>query len=111
PAHVLDLSALGGSDAPAIAAALRTVIARGERAARPQVVDLLGRFSEPNLLAQALSALIKIGERSDVPAVFPLLKSEDGRVRANAVEAVEALGDQDQKVMYLSALTADPVNR
>ncbi|MBI4859346.1 MAG: HEAT repeat domain-containing protein, partial [Candidatus Riflebacteria bacterium] len=107
-----DLGLLQTGDKAAQLATLGQVAQQKLRAAAPKVTALLGaKTADAEVLAAALSCLAKIGQAADLAQVQPLLKHADGRVRANAVEVVEALAPKEQQVSWLSPLAEDPVDR
>lgn len=61
--------------------------------------DRIGTLGPPHRLAERVSALI-----------IPFLESEDARIRANSVEALELLGDS-QSLKHIFPLLQDPDNR
>lgn len=63
-------------------------------------------------LASSLATLTRAGaEPGDVDRAAPLLEHEDARVRANAVELVEAVADPSRIVSLLSPLLEDEHHR
>lgn len=92
---VLEIAALLRSDVPEKRVAAAVVL--GEIGARAkEVVEGLVAMLEsgsPPVQKPALDALVKIGAKSAVSALLPLLSSRDAEVRARTVDALEACGD------------------
>lgn len=89
---------------------------RIKRHGTPEAYDALATLLEdedqkPEVLASLLSALSVIGGREDIPRVRPYLAHMDGRVRANAVEAVDVMGGRKEILTWLTPLLADSVPR
>lgn len=89
------IAALLGSEAPEKQIAAAIVL--GELGAKtPEVVKGLVGLLEtesPPLQRPALTALVKIGSARVAPSIFPLLASKDPDVRALAVDALVACGE------------------
>ncbi len=67
---------------------------------------------EPIRLANALADLATAGPApEDLPRVVPLLRSDDARVRANAVEVIEALEVPSLMIQSISPLLEDENHR
>lgn len=82
----------------------------------PDPVAARAVLAEPSsdavALASALATLTREGaEAGDVDRAAPLLEHEDARVRANAVELVEAVADTSRIVPLLSPLLEDEHHR
>ena len=94
-------------DAPSLA----RVAAEKRKDARPHVLGMLAADLDGETLASTLAALTVVGEPVDARLALPFLKHKDARVRANAVEVVEALAPKDKQVALLAGLSGDPENR
>jgi HEAT repeat protein len=91
---------------------LMRVKRQGPPEAYDQVVPLLEREDlKPEVIASLLSVLSVLGGREDIPRVRPFLAHMDGRVRANAVEAVDVMGGRKEILTWLTPLLADTVPR
>lgn len=78
---------------------------------RPEALTQLGSATDPEAIASTLAALVSVGEPIDAKLALGFLKHKDARVRANAVEVVEALAPKDKQVALLAGLSSDPENR
>lgn len=82
-----------------------------EALTRPEALTRLGSTTDPGELASTLAALVAVGEPVDAKLALGFLKHKDARVRANAVEVVEALAPKDKQVALLAGLASDTDNR
>lgn len=92
---------------------LQTVRAIERFAAReyvPLLIRRLGVEDNRQVLSALLLAAGKVGGEEGGAAILPFLKHEDARVRANAIEAVDALGDE-AFLVHLIPFLRDPDNR
>ncbi len=82
----------------------------------PRIYDLLLPLLDREdlrveVLASVLSAFSVVGGREDVNRIRPFLAHSDGRVRANAVEAIDIMGGRKEILTWLTPLLADPMPR
>ncbi|MBI2945629.1 MAG: HEAT repeat domain-containing protein [Candidatus Wallbacteria bacterium] len=75
-----------------------------------QLMAELARESEPMRIATVLTQLIRSGDASMLGEIAKFLKHDDDRVRANAVEVFEKLGDRTH-IPLLVPILNDPTNR
>ncbi|MBI2943087.1 MAG: HEAT repeat domain-containing protein [Candidatus Wallbacteria bacterium] len=80
-------------------------------ASRTDVLASLAVEEEPVGLATLLSQLARVAQPVDVEMAVGHLGHTDARVRANAVEVVEKLGDDKRVTELLTPLLADDNNR
>lgn len=79
---------------------------------RQTALEQLREEGDPVAFSMALAALAKASPtREDAPVILPYLESQDDRVRANAVEVVEAIGDAELVATHLTPLIEDPNHR
>jgi HEAT repeat protein len=80
---------------------------------REEVLERLQRAGDdPHSLANLLADLSRVGPLpEDVALVSPFLKSPEARVRANAVEVIEATEDAELMLKFLSPLLEDENHR
>lgn len=80
---------------------------------REQVLERLARAGEDShAVANCLADLARVGPTpEDAERVAPYLSSSEDRVRANAVEVVEATEDGDLVIRLLGPLLEDPNHR
>lgn len=71
-------------DASAQAALLSALADRGDAAARPAVIELLGSSTNESVRVAAISALGKLGEAADLPSLIKLLSAKSDAERAAA---------------------------
>ena len=76
----------------------------------PLLISRLGSETNRQVLSALLMTIGKVGGEGGVDAILPFLKNEDARVRANAIEAIDATGDHDSLV-HLIPFLRDPDNR
>ena len=76
----------------------------------PLLISRLGSETNRQVLSALLMTIGKVGGEGGVEAILPFLKNEDARVRANAIEAIDATGDHDSLV-HLIPFLRDPDNR
>ncbi len=91
---------------------LRWLVARRETAGpelRPLVVATLEAPQlAPPVLATLVSLLARIGTRDELPLLRKLQTWADGRVRANVIEAIEAIGSPPEVFAMLVGHLKDP---
>jgi len=76
-----------------------------------EVLLLLARERDPRIIATAIRALAQIGNEKTVTLLQVYLYFSDARIRANAVEAIEQLGQHESIISMLPPLLNDPDNR
>lgn len=92
--------------------ALMQIKRNGSTKNYPPVTRLLENDSNrPEVVASCLSALSVIGGREDIPRIRTFLAHSDGRVRANAVEAIDIMGGRREILTWLTPMLADPNGR
>lgn len=67
--------------------------------------------TDPTVQAACLTQVGLHGEHADLLEIRPFLNSSDGRVRANAIEAIERLGDPPEVFAVLLPHLKDPEQR
>jgi len=77
---------------------IRAVEQYGATSYIPLLIQRLGGEDNRQVQSALLMTLGKVGGEAAVDAILPFLKSEDARVRANAIEAIDATGDHDSLV-------------
>ena len=85
PAH----SALDSSDAESRWAAARSLAGQAE--AVPELAAALRRETVARVREAILTSLIRTGDTASAEAIVPCLRSQDARLRAAAIEALQAL--------------------
>ncbi len=76
----------------------------------PLLISRLGAETNRQVVSALLMTIGKVGGEDGIDAILPFLKYEDARVRANAIEAIDATGDHDSLV-HLIPFLRDPDNR
>ena len=73
---------------------VRVIIDRRESSALDFVLDVLAQEQDVFIISALVKAAGILGERRTISSLQPYLGHSDGRVRANAVEGLEAIGDE-----------------
>ena len=90
--------------------AIRIVLDYDAKELLPRLLARLGAESSHLVLSSLAFAAGKLGRAEHARHLLPLLQHEDPRVRANAIEALDALGDNSVFV-HLVPFLRDPDNR
>jgi HEAT repeat protein len=78
---------------------------------REEVLAALRGQNDPTAIATLVRRLVAFPGEESLEAAGALLKHTDDRVRANAVEVIEAHADDTRKMLALLPLIADPNHR
>ncbi|PKK89335.1 MAG: hypothetical protein CVV64_14825 [Candidatus Wallbacteria bacterium HGW-Wallbacteria-1] len=110
----LVISNLAALDSEKRTLAIKAAAALGAAELLSPMSELLSREIDPFNISQIITFLGKNGKaRPELPLsglIIPFLSSEDARIRANSVEALETLGDPEA-LKHILPLLQDPDNR
>ncbi|MBI3865734.1 MAG: HEAT repeat domain-containing protein, partial [Planctomycetia bacterium] len=99
-------------DTSAQAALLSALADRGDTAARPAVVELLGASSDESVRVAAIAALGKLGEAADLPTLIKLLSAKsDGERNAARQSLTRIRGQAINATLAAESRTAPPAVR
>ncbi|MDD2714537.1 MAG: tetratricopeptide repeat protein [Candidatus Wallbacteria bacterium] len=70
----------------------------------PELITVLNREKDSNILAALLIAIGKFGSESEIKTIAPFLSHEIPRVRANAIDALEMIGSERAYPFVISKL-------
>jgi HEAT repeat protein len=103
PDAVSPISSLGSADAEIRWSAARALA--GQPAAVPALAAALAREAVPRVREAIMTALMRVGDAASVQVLLPYLRSQDARLRAAAIETLQALPDAISP--FMTSLLAD----